>query len=164
MTDEEVNRKFDLVAEHLANIAQAQMKTDGRIDRLERIVKLAVRAGLRERRNTREKINALIAASERADERMSALAAAQQRGEEATQEKINALIAASERADERMEALAAAQERTDEQMKALAAAQKRSEEAFTAFQQQVGQALSDMAQAVTATNKRIDLLEPNGKK
>jgi hypothetical protein len=132
MTDEEVNRKFDLVAEHLANIAQAQMKTDGRIDRLERIVKLAVRAGLRERRNTRE--------------------------------KINALIAASERADERMEALAAAQERTDEQMKALAAAQKRSEEAFTAFQQQVGQALSDMAQAVTATNKRIDLLEPNGKK
>ena len=36
------------------------MTPEQRLDRLERIMKLVVRAGLRERRETRDKINALI--------------------------------------------------------------------------------------------------------
>ena len=36
------------------------MTPDARIDRLERVMKLVVRAGLRERKDTRAKLNALI--------------------------------------------------------------------------------------------------------
>lgn len=67
MTDEEINRKFDVVADHLATLAtglqrleEAHERGEKRIDRLERVVGLAVRAGLRERRSTREKLDALI--------------------------------------------------------------------------------------------------------
>jgi len=66
MTDEEINRKFELVADHLAALAVSQQKAeeratraDTRIDRLERVLMLAIRAGQRERNERREKTNTL---------------------------------------------------------------------------------------------------------
>jgi hypothetical protein len=50
-----------------------------RLDRLERIMKLVVRAGLRERRDTREKINALINARAKTEDAMARMAEAQAR-------------------------------------------------------------------------------------
>ncbi len=44
------------------------MSAENRIDRLERVMKLVVRAGLRERRDTRDKINALIDAQLRTEQ------------------------------------------------------------------------------------------------
>lgn len=94
MANEEINRKFDLVADHLANIAQTQMKADGRIDRLERMLTLAFRANQRERRETRDKINALVAAQTRIEEQ-------HERDHRETQDKINALIDAQTRTEEK---------------------------------------------------------------
>jgi ABC-type transporter Mla subunit MlaD len=53
------------------------MTSEQRLDRLERIVKLMIKAGLRERKETREKINALIGAQTRTEEAMASLASAQ---------------------------------------------------------------------------------------
>jgi hypothetical protein len=59
-----------------------------RLERLERIMKLVVRAGLRERRDTRDKINALIDAHVRTEEAMARMADAQAH----TDKRLDALI------------------------------------------------------------------------
>ena len=87
MTDEERQRRMDFIlaqqAQFTANmqtLQEADARAGQRIDRLERVLKLAIRAGLRERRESREKFNALIAAQHRmtdarthSDQRLDAL-------------------------------------------------------------------------------------------
>ena len=71
------------------------MTNEERLDRLERIVRLVVRAGLRERRDTREKINALIDAHIKTEEAMARMAEAQANMAEAqahTDKRLDALI------------------------------------------------------------------------
>ena len=68
MTPEERQRTMDFILNQQAQFAANQQRSDARIDRLERVMKLALRAGLRERKETREKINALIASQIRTDE------------------------------------------------------------------------------------------------
>ncbi len=53
------------------------MSAEHRLDRLERVMKLVIRAGLRERRDTRDKLNALIDAQVRTEEAMARLADSQ---------------------------------------------------------------------------------------
>lgn len=67
MTDEERQRQMDFILEQQAQFAanmqkleEADTRAARRIDRLERVVKLAMRAGLRERKDTRTKLDALI--------------------------------------------------------------------------------------------------------
>jgi hypothetical protein len=88
MTDEEINRKFDVVADHLATVAVNQQKSDARLDRLERVLMLAIRAGQRDRKETRESINALVAAQARTEESLSKLAESQTH----TDKRLDALI------------------------------------------------------------------------
>jgi hypothetical protein len=95
MTDEEINRKFDVVAGHLANLAISQEKSERRMDRLERVVKGVIRAGLRERRETREKINALVDAHVRTEAALARMAEAQTEMAQAqthTDKRLDALI------------------------------------------------------------------------
>lgn len=87
MTDEERRRQMDFIilqqAQFAANmqmLQEADARASKRIDRLERVLKFAVRAGLRERRESREKMNALIDAQHRmadaqthSDQRLDAL-------------------------------------------------------------------------------------------
>ncbi|MEJ7710508.1 MAG: hypothetical protein WKF84_11730 [Pyrinomonadaceae bacterium] len=77
MTDEEVNKKFDVVADFLASLATGQQKADERIVRLERVLMLAIRAGQRERKDTREKFNTLAEAMSKMAEAHSKMAEAQ---------------------------------------------------------------------------------------
>ncbi len=70
------------------------MTEEQRLDRLERIVRLMIKAGLRARQETRErarehdeKINILIDSQIRTDERMAELAAAQK----VTEQKVQSL-------------------------------------------------------------------------
>src|SRR4051812_21576841 len=85
---EEINRKFDIVADHRATLAVSQQKTDERIARLERVLMLAIRAGQRDRKDTREKINELTESQKRTDVALAQLAEAQAH----TEQKLNALI------------------------------------------------------------------------
>ncbi len=59
-----------------------------RLDRLETILRGALRAGVRERRETREKFNALIDAQQRTEEALTRLAESQVH----TDERLDALI------------------------------------------------------------------------
>lgn len=64
------------------------MTHEERLDRLERIVRLVVRAGLRERRDTREKLDALIDAHIKTEDAMARMATAQAH----TDKRLDALI------------------------------------------------------------------------
>jgi hypothetical protein len=77
------------------------MTPDERLDRLERIMKLIVRAGLRERRDTRDKINALIDSHIKLVDSHSKLADAQTRSESA----LERLAQAQAHTDKRLDAL-----------------------------------------------------------
>jgi phage shock protein A len=87
MTNEEMQSTMQFILEQQAQFSanmqrleETDERASKRIDRLERVVKLAIRAGFRERKETREKINALIesqlnltAAQAHTDERLNAL-------------------------------------------------------------------------------------------
>jgi phage shock protein A len=87
MTNEEMQSTMQFILEQQAQFAanmqrleETDERASKRIDRLERVVGLAIRAGFRERKETREKINALInsqlnltAAQAHTDERLNAL-------------------------------------------------------------------------------------------
>ncbi|MCA1616435.1 MAG: hypothetical protein LC800_20535 [Acidobacteria bacterium] len=81
MTDEERQRQMDF-------ILQSQARSEKRLDRLERIVKLAVRAGVRTRRDVREQLGALIDAQIHTDGALARLAEAQAH----TDRRLDALI------------------------------------------------------------------------
>ena len=71
------------------------MTPEDRLDRLERITRLIVRAGLRERRDTRDKIDALINAHIQTEEALTKLAQSQVQLAEAqrhTDQRLDALI------------------------------------------------------------------------
>lgn len=88
MTDEQMERKMEFIVETLARVAVNDEKHDMRLSRLERIAKLMVRAGLRER-------NARTKGDEQLKQAMTELAAAQKRTEESiahTDARLDALI------------------------------------------------------------------------
>ena len=92
MTDEQMERKMEFIVDTLARVAISQERhehdADPRLSRLERIAKLIVRAGLRER-------NARTEGDERLKQAMAELAAAQKRTEESiahTDGGLDALI------------------------------------------------------------------------
>jgi hypothetical protein len=95
MTNEQMDRKLEFIAETLARIAVSQErqgltneKHEMRMSRLERIAGLMARAGLRERK-------ARTKGDERLKQAMAELAAAQKRTEESiahTDARLDALI------------------------------------------------------------------------
>ena len=92
MTNEEMERKMEFIVETLARVAVNQERyeqtSDIRLSRLERVAKLMVRAGLRER-------NARTEGDERLKQAMAELAVAQKRTEESiahTDARLDALI------------------------------------------------------------------------
>ena len=88
MNDEQLERKMEFIVETLAQVAVNDQKHDMRLSRLERVAKLMVRAGLRERRTRSE-------ADERLTKALADLAEAQKRTEESiahTDKRLDALI------------------------------------------------------------------------
>lgn len=80
MTDEERQRAMDFIVEQQAQFSVNLQKTDLRLSRLERIVKLMVKAGLRARRQMRERDDlferrfcALLDSQVHTDQRLDAL-------------------------------------------------------------------------------------------
>lgn len=80
MTEEERQSQMDFILNQQAQFAANMQKLEEndaranrRIDRLERVLKLAIRAGRRERKELRESIKALIASQAHTDQRLDAL-------------------------------------------------------------------------------------------
>ena len=88
MTNEQMERKMEFIVDTLARVAVNDEKHEMRLSRLERIAKLMVRAGLRER-------SARSEGDERLKNAMAELAEAQKRTEESiahTDKRLDALI------------------------------------------------------------------------
>ncbi len=92
MTNEEMDRKMEFIVETLArtsvNQERHEQESNRRLSRLERVAKLMIRAGLRER-------HARTEGDERLKQAMAELAAAQKRTEESiahTDAHLDALI------------------------------------------------------------------------
>ena len=88
MTDEQFEQKKAFIVETLARVSVNDEKHDMRIDRLERVMKLIIKAGLRERKTRSE-------ADERLTKSLADLADAQKRTEESiahTDRRLDALI------------------------------------------------------------------------
>jgi hypothetical protein len=95
MTEEERQRQMDFILEQQAQfvtnmqrLEEADARAAKRIDRVESVLKLAIRAGQRERKETGEKFNALIDAQMRTDEALAKLAESQTH----TDKRLDALI------------------------------------------------------------------------
>ena len=114
------------------------MTPEQRLDRLESIMKLVVRAGLRERRETRDKINALIDAHIRT---------------EASTERFQARTEEFQaRTEEFQLRLEEAQLHTEEALARLA----RGQEHFKAAQMRTEEAMARLAQSQANTDERLD--------
>jgi len=88
MTNEQMERKMEFIVDTLARVAVNDEKHEMRLSRLERIMKLVVRAGLRER-------GARTQGDEGLKKAMTELAEAQKRTEESiahTDKRLDALI------------------------------------------------------------------------
>ncbi len=80
MNENPLDRRFAMIADHLESLAtsiqdveELQVQDRGRMDRLERLFKLMIRIGDRERKELRERINALIDAQMRSEDKMESL-------------------------------------------------------------------------------------------
>ena len=95
MTNEQMERKMEFIVETLARVAVNDEKHEMRLSRLERIAKLMVRAGLRERQARREKHSAFDDQFSQVNIALKELAEAQKRTEESiahSDKRLDALI------------------------------------------------------------------------
>ena len=183
-----LDRRFALIADHLESLAASIQDVEDlqvqdrlrreqdstRIDRLERLFKLMIRIGDRERKELRERINALIDAQmrseavfadfqQKSDERMTRMQEAtadfQQKSDERMTQMQEATANFQQKSDERMtrleESTVRFQQKSDERMTRL-------EESNVQFQTQVGDALARLADATAHAYRRLDALESNG--
>jgi hypothetical protein len=148
MTNDEFNVRMALLADRLedlgerfeaAEISQSrdrELMERGivRIDRLERLVKLIVRLGDRERKELRERINALIDSHLRLED-----------GQAKIQESFNALLNSHIRLEDEQRKAEESRSKSERQVAqaivAIKESQRLSEESRRQFEQQVGQAL-----------------------
>ena len=94
MTDEERQRTMDFIVAQQAQFAVNCDKAEVRVSRLERVVKLMIKAGLRARAQIRKQ-------DERFDQRFGALLEAQANSDR----RLNALTESQAHSDKRLDAL-----------------------------------------------------------
>jgi hypothetical protein len=119
------------------------MTPEQRLNRLERVVKLMIKAGLRARKQSRDqddKINILIHSQMETNDQISRLGARTEAaiaglaaGQARTDDALAGLAARQARTDDALAGLAAGQAKTDEALAGLAAGQARTDDALRAF-------------------------------
>ena len=95
MTEEQLERKIEFIVDTLAQVAVNDQKHDIRLSRLERIAKLMVGAGRRERRYRREQNERFDQQFARVNDALAELAQAQKRTEDSiahTDSKLDVLV------------------------------------------------------------------------
>jgi uncharacterized protein YukE len=95
MTNEQLERKMEFIIDTLAQVAVNDQKHEIRLSRFERIMKLMVRAGRREREHRRETNAQFDAQFSRVNQALAELATAQKRTEASiahTDSKLDALV------------------------------------------------------------------------
>ncbi|MEJ5348581.1 MAG: hypothetical protein WHS46_07815 [Desulfosoma sp.] len=146
-------REFNELKEIVRDLAEAQLKTEARLEGLTlRVDQLAAA-----QRRTEERLEELAAAQKKTEERLDSLALKVEELAEAqkrTEARVEELAAAQKRTEERLEELAAAQKRTEQRLEELAAAQKKTEERLDSLALKV----EELAEAQRRTEARVEEL------
>ena len=127
------------------------MSSEQRLDRLERMLLLVVKAGARERKAIRERVVETREGLKETDEKINALIDAQMRNEEVYAQSRH-------RTDEAMVELARAQANTQE---ALAHFQIRTEESLGQFARRTEEGMSRLARAQANTEEKLSAFIAN---
>ena len=149
VTKDEFRELRDIVKE----LAEAQRRTEERLERLEATVQELVEA----QKRTEERLNQLAEAQRRTEERLNRLEATVQKLAEAqrrTEERLNQLAEAQRRTEERVNQLAEAQRRTEERLNRLEATVQELAEA----QKRTEERLNQLAEAQRRTEERVNQL------
>ncbi len=133
MTDEERQRQMDFIVNHQAELTVKMDKAEVRITRLENVLRLAIRAGLRERKETREKFNALIDAHVRLAEVQARAEARTEAAVARTEAAVADLAESRVRTDKALETLAVSQAQTDRAIEKLSVSQTQTDKQLAAF-------------------------------
>jgi hypothetical protein len=106
MTDEERQRQMDFILNqqvqfsvNMQKLEEADTRANKRIDRLERVLSLAIRSYRRERKETREKFNALVDAQTRTEDAVAKLDESQAKMAEAHVKLAESQVHADKRLD-----------------------------------------------------------------
>ncbi len=146
-------REFNELKEIVRDLAEAQLKTEARLDGLTLKIDQLAEA----QKCTEQRVEELAAAQKRTEERLEELAEAQKKTEERLNSltvKVEELAEAQKRTEQRVEELAAAQKRTEERLEELAVAQKKTEERLDSLTVKV----EELAEAQKKTEERLDSL------
>ena len=114
--------KQQVSEEHMKDWDERMDRAERRMTRVENVLKLAIRAGRRERREWREKYAALVDAQMRSEAKL-----------ERTEESVARLSEAQARTEAAQARMSEAQALTEQAMKRLAEAQASSDRTFEAF-------------------------------
>jgi hypothetical protein len=150
--------RLERVETAVQELAEAQQRTESRLERLETAVQALAEAQQRtESRLERVEtaVQALAEAQQRTELHMAELAQAQQR----TELRVEELAQAQQRTELRVEELAQAQQRTELHMAELAQAQQRTElqvEELAQAQQRTELHMAELAQAQQRTELRVE--------
>jgi len=141
VTRDDFNRLVVVVGE----LAEAQKKTEERLDLLSQRVEELAEA----QKRTEQRLEELAEAQKRTEQRVEELAQAQKK----TEERLDRL-------SQRVEELAEAQKRTEQRLEELAEAQKKTEERLNSLSQRV----EELAEAQKRTEQRLEELAEAQKK
>ena len=149
--------------QRIEELAEAQKRSEGRLDRLEKVVEELAQA----QKRTEQRIEELAEAQKRSEGRLDRLekvveelAQAQKR----TEERLEELAQAQKRTEERVEELAQAQKRTEQELRALIGEHKKTREQLGGLTHTVGYVLEDRAYkglpALLARDFNLEITEP----
>jgi ABC-type transporter Mla subunit MlaD len=158
----EAQRQFEARAEArftrletaLAKLAEAQRRTEQRLDRLEQVVQELAEA----QKRTEQRVQELAEAQKRTEQRLDRL-------EQVVQELAEAQRRTEQRLDrleQVVQELAEAQKRTEQQVQELAEAQKRTEQRLDRLEQvvqELAEAQKRMMEAIVSLTQRMDAAE-----
>jgi len=138
-----LTEKVEKLADIVAELAEAQKRTDQRVAELAEAQKRTEE----ELKALSKTVAELAEAQKRTDQRLAELTEAQKR----TEQRLEELAEAQKRTDQRLAELAEAQKRTDQRLAELAEAQKKTEEELKAL----SKTMAELAEAQKRTDQRL---------
>ncbi|WP_353684646.1 hypothetical protein V4D30_02300 [Thermodesulfovibrio sp. 3907-1M] len=147
----ELKREVERLAKAVAELAEAQKRTEQRLTRLETVVAELAEAQKRtEQRLTRlETVVAELAEAQKRTEqrltRLETVVAELAEAQKRTEERLNELAEAQKRTEERLNELAEAQKRTEEELRQLIGEHRKTREQLGGLSHAIGYVLEDRA-------------------
>ncbi len=156
LRDTVIKEEFAELRKIVAELAQAQKRSEERLDRLERVVAELAEA----QKRTEQRLEELAQAQKKTEQRLEELAQAQRK----TEQRLEELTQAQKKTEQRLEQLSQAQRKTEEELRALIGEHKKTREQLGGLTHTVGYVLEDRAYkglpTLLARDFNVEITEP----